>query len=477
MGCKTNFYANVSNLHDEVTGSCHYVTVTLPTRDNEKVRFIVDCGLFQEKCNSHLNDKLPFFPNKLDFILITHTHIDHIGRIPLLYKNRFNKTAYISDIAKPFMRDALNNTAMIFKQNKTRNNENSAILYDESHVELTMKNTTSKEYNKSFYPHENIKVTFFENAHLLGASTILVEIFYENEKPINLLFSGDYAAQSNFRDVPDLPSYVYDLDLTLFTESTYGTTTTNDIEKRFETNILKAIDEGKSIFLPAFSMQRTQELLLVLKKMQLAGKIPLSIPIFSDGGLSIGYTQKFLKLSDTFKPEAQQFLPENFSYASKNLRNQIINDHNQKIIISSSGMCSYGPAVTYISNFLSNKNYLIHLNGYSSEGSLARQLFDAINEDEAIIKIQGVHKIKLCDIDYSFEFSSHAKKDELITFLNKFNNIKLLMISHGDPEVKDNFAKSCLKKVKAKDIAIQSSSNVFKIGPYGFIKSYSYKFI
>ena len=475
MGYKTKFYANVSNLHDQVTGSCHYISVTLPNDKN--IRFAVDCGLYQEQENKHLNCTFPFYPEKLDFLLITHTHIDHIGRIPLLYKNGFNNKAYISDIAEPFLRDALSNTAMIFTQNKNRNNENTSVLYSDSDVTYTMKKVKPVKYQESFYPNENIKVTFFENAHLLGASSILVEIFYEYEEPINLLFLGDLAIESNFRDVPDLPSYIYDLNLTLFTESTYGTTKSTDIEKRFESNILKAISNGKSIFLPAFSMQRTQEILFSLKKLQLANKLPLNIPIYSDGALSISYTQKFLRITDTFKEDAKNFLPDNFTYVTKNLRPTLMTSDEQQIIVSSSGMCSYGPAVSYIRNFISNANYLIHLNGYSAEGSLSRQLFNSITESETVITIQGVQKIKLCDVDYSFEFSSHAKKDELINYFKKFNKLKLIMISHGEHNVKKSFANECLKNLNVKDIAIQSMSTVFKIGPYGLIKSYSSKFI
>ena len=475
MGTKTKFYVNVSNLHDEVTGSCHFVAVTLP--NNESIKFIVDCGLFQEKQFLDLNSNFPFKPDILNFALITHTHIDHIGRLPLLYKKGFYNTTYISNIAYPFLKDALENTAIIFNQNKKRNNECSQVLYSINDVDTLLNKTTPIKYNQEFYPHENVKVTFFENAHLLGASYILVNIHYEDLEPINLLFTGDVSFTSNFRTIPDLPEYVYNMNLTMFTESTYGTTNSNDIEQRFETNILKAIDEGKSIFLPAFSMQRTQEILFALKKLQLNGKLPLSIPIYSDGSLSISYTQKFLRISDTFKEDAKEFLPENLTYVNKKIREGIINNNVQKIITSSSGMCSYGPAITYISNILSKKNYLIHLNGYSAEGSLSRQLFDSINAKEPIITIQGLYKVMKCSIDYTFEFSSHLKKDELTNFINKFTNLKLLMISHGDLETKKNFGMHCVNNTGAKDVAIQSPNIVFKIGSYGLIKSYSTKFI
>lgn len=477
MGEKCKFYANVSSLHEEVTGSCHYVSVKMP--NGEKVRFVVDCGSFQESKYTKDNKAFPFKPEKLDFALLTHTHIDHIGRVPLLYKKGFYGKTYISEEAYPFYKDALLNTAMIFAQDAKRKEDKSLIIYSTVDVKNTFNRIETVNYSSVFYPHPNIKVTCFENAHLIGASTYLVEISFIGYDPINLLFVGDISFKSNFKDVPDLPSYVYDMNLTVFTESTYGLTNTTDIDERFEINIIKALGEGKSIFIPAFSMQRTQEIMLKIRKVQDSKKIDKGLPIYCDGALSIGYTHKFSQLSEYFKSEARDFIPHNLIYVNKGIREKIINSKEQRIMISSSGMCSYGPAPMYIKSFISNPNYLIHLTGYSSEGSLSRQLFDLVNSDiqstttsENIIKISGVNKQKRCDVNYTFEFSSHAKKDELINFLNKFNNLKCVMISHGSIEAKQIFSVDVLNLVNTKDVAVQSRNVVFKISAYGLVKSY-----
>lgn len=465
MGEKSKFYITTFSCNEEVTGSCHYVTVTKP---DEKIRFIVDCGTFQEKKYENDNQNLIFNPENLNFALITHVHMDHVGRVPLLYKKGFSNKLYMSNDAFPFYKEALLNTANIYAVNAKRK-KNSNVLFTKEDVKNTFNRINLFDFEESniFYPQKDIKVTCFENNHQVGASTYLVEISEEGYENINLLFLGDYSENSAFKAVSNFPDYLYKMNLTIFTESTYGDTNSKDIEKVFEKNILNALAKNQSIFIPSFAMERCQTILLQLKKMQDNGKIDTKIPIYLDGSLSITMTNIFLKISKTFKKEAQQFIPQNLIYVNKSTRDKVINDNCQRIIISSSGMCSYGPAPLYIKNFITKKNYLIHLTGYPAEGSLSRKLFDVSNQTT-----NETDKTVKCDVKFTSEFSSHAKKDELIKLLKKFNNLKLLMISHGSTETKKAFEKSVLKEVKVKNVCIESRYKCFKLNSYGLLKSY-----
>ncbi len=471
MGSKCRFYVDIQSLSSGVTGSCHLCIVRYP--DCTFSRFIVDCGLFQgtdEKGDE--NFTFPFNANNIDFVLVTHNHVDHIGRLPLLYKNGYEGKIYTTPPTSMLLPLSLYDSFKVLKDTCKR--RNIPTLYSDSNVGQALKNVQPIPFCKSVELTENIKVTFFYNGHLIGAALILVEISYPGEENINLLFTGDYNNKNIFFDVPPLPQEVLDLPINIMQECTYGYMDSDEIAQSFETNILEAINNNASIVVPVFSLGRSQEILYFLKNLQETGKLSTSIPTYFDGRLAHRYTELYLKKDLGIKDEMTDFLPSGLQFVDASIRDSIIEDNHSKIILTTSGMGSYGPAQLYIPAFIKRENALIHFTGYTAEGTLGHRLKTAEIGD--FVKVGGLIAEKKARVEYTTEFSAHAKADELITFLQQFTNINLVLLNHGEETVKENFAKRVIKQVPAKNVGIASRDTFFRISAYHLIKTMSTKF-
>lgn len=470
MGTKTRFYADIMTYHPEVTGSLNLVVVKFP--DGTTSKFIVDCGLFQEREHYELNAKLPFDPETLDFVLVTHNHVDHTGRLPFLIEKGYYKKIYTSKQTARLLPLALADSYRVL--NSTAIRQHKQVLYSADDVERTLQKVVGCEYEKEVKLTDRISAVFLNNGHLLGAAMILVKISYPGEENINILFTGDYNKENMFFDVNPVPKEIRDLRLTIVEESTYGDMESTEKKPVFEENIAKAIVEGKTILVPVFSLGRAQEILYIIKKMQTEGRISDNVPIYFDGKLAFKYTGIYHEKEMNLKPDMKDFLPKNLVYVSKTIREEIIYDPSPKIILTTSGMGSYGPAQTYIPKMISHDNVLIQFTGYTAEGTLGARLKQAKIGD--IVDVSGVVTIKRADVEYTAEYSAHAKADELIDLLKQFNKVNLVLINHGEHETKERYARRVVKEVKTKEVGILGEGYFFRINPYGLVKTMSAKF-
>lgn len=469
-GSRCRFYADIMAVHPEVTGSCNLVVVKLP--DGESIKFAVDCGLFQERDYDKYNEELPFIPSSLDFVLVTHNHVDHTGRLPLLAKNGFHGNIYMSETTAKLIPYALYNSGKVIRDNAKF--KGCKPIYTEVDTEKTLKLRKPCKYGETVQIGENIKATFFMNGHLPGAALILVQISFEEYEDINLLFTGDYNSENMFFDVVNLPEWVTKLPLTVIQESTYGDKETTEVTACFKDNVKACIDRGGSVVAPVFSLGRAQEIMYVLKCMQEEGTLNKEVPIFLDGKLAIKYTNLYLNDGLDNKEEMRDFVPDNFTYVDVNNRNDVLKGRECKIILTTSGMGSYGPAQLYIPEYLIRKNSLIHFCGYSAEGTLGHRLKNA--DYNQAVEIAGVLVKKRAEVEYTTEFSAHAKADEMITFLSKFSNLKLVLVNHGQTEVKKKFAERILDEINAKSVGILGDNYLFRVNTWGFVKSIPTKF-
>lgn len=475
MGQKDRFYVDIMALQPEVTGSCNLVIVKYPNGTSTK--FIVDCGLFQEKEYQEYNLAFPFDCDNLEFVLVTHNHVDHIGRLPLLVKKGFQGKIFTTRTTSLLMGLALNDSYKVLKDTAKRNHTKQ--LYSEGDVEETLQKVVGCEYEIPCYITPNIKATFFVNGHLVGAALILVQISYPGYEDINILFTGDYNDKNMFFDVPQLPEWVTNLPLTVVQESTYGYMDSTEIVPSLQENIIYCMEKQKTAILLVFSLGRCQEILYILKRMQMEGKISSDIPIYLDGKLAIAYTETYRKADLGLKEEMQDFLPDNFQYVDKISRASLLEDSTRKIVVTTSGMGTYGPAQVYIPAYITQKDCLIQFTGYTAEGTLGRCLKDTpegeiIRDSKGeVATIGGLVKKKLANVQYTTELSAHAKADEMVKFLKQFKKLKLVLVNHGEITSKEKFSIRVDEEVNPKNTAILGRDYLFRINPYGLIRSFS----
>lgn len=198
------------------------------------------------------------------------------------------------------------------------------------------------------------------------------------------------------------------------------------------------------------------------------------LPIYLDGSLAIRYTDLFIKGKLDIKENMLNFLPENLTYVNRSNRMYVLEDTERKIILTTSGMGSYGPAQVYIPEYITRKNALIHFTGYTAEGTLGSRLKNTPLGDT--VEIGGLIARKLARVEYTTEYSAHAKANEMIEFLKQFRNLKLVLVNHGEAEVKNTFANRILKEVETKNVGLLGRDYFFRVSPYGLVKTLSTKF-
>ena len=472
MGEKNRFYVDIMALHPEVTGSCNLVIVKFP--NGETIRFIVDCGLFQEQLYDELNYSLAFNAENIDFCLITHNHTDHIGRLPYIVRKGFHNSIYATEDTCKLMSPALMDSTKVLRDIAKRKNEK--CLYDDTDVERTKQLLKKCEYEKTIKINQHIKATFFTNGHLVGAACILVQIKYPGYDDINLLFTGDYNNKNIFTEVKPIPKWVLKLPLTIIQESTYGNMNSNEIKPCFKDNVLECLNNEGTVVTLVFSLGRAQEILYELKKLQQSGELPVDIPIYFDGKLAKIYTEMYRSGNLHIKEDMKDFIPSHlgFNNVDNELRTALLQDEKRKIIVTTSGMGSYGPAQTYIPEYITRKNALIQFTGYTAEGTLGRRLKDTKNGET--VQVGGLIAKKRARVEYTNEFSAHAKADEMIDFLKQFENLKLVLVNHGEEKVKEKFAERIVDEAEPKRVGILGREYFFRVNSYGLVKTLSTKF-
>lgn len=468
MGIKDRFFYQMTSFNPEVTGSGHLVSVHYP--NGALSRFLTDCGLYQEEKYNHLNNEpLQFDSKDIEFVLITHNHADHMGRLPLMIKDGFHGKIYTTKETAAMMPIALRDSFKIHKEDSKKHNRK--LLYEEEHLEETIRRIVPCEFNETEYVSKNIKVTFSMNGHLLGAGMITVQISYPGEEDRNIFFMGDYKPYNVFFELEDVPRWVYDLPITVITESTYGYMDSHQVKYHMEDDLEKAINAGKTILISAFAQGRAQEVLFLLKYMQIQKKLSKEIPIRLDGNLARADTLLYLKSELLNKFNKADFLPANFSFVTKEEREAVLSYSGQQIILSTSGMMDHGPAQFYLERFVERKDVLIYIPGYTSPGTLGYKLQ---HPNQGNVKINGREYQMKATVMTTNECSSHAKADEIIDFLLRFKHLNLVLVNHGQKEVKDRFALRILEEVKPKRVEILGE-HTFCVGQYGYMKHYGAK--
>lgn len=463
MKKENDFCINVYPRNSGVTGSSYLNSVYFPNGEN--IQFLVDAGAVQgNDDDGYYNSFFPFNTEKLKFIIITHGHYDHQGLLPVAIRQGFNGNIYTSYATSKLMNVSLYDCCKIFEP------ETCMPVATRNEVEKTLDLVVGCSMKKIIKPHKNIKIVFYSNGHIVGAVVTLIVISYPGRDDINVIYTGDYKSNNIFFNVDDIPEKVKNMNISaIFCESTYGNIDSTDSKFRhcLADNTSKALKEGKTVIFPTFAQGRCQEALYCIKNWKNNSIIPENTPIFLDGKSSQNFTKSYMYDDLGINKNMKDFMPKNVYFVHYNSRLAVMKNPNPKIILSSGGMASYGAIQHYISRYLPREDALIHLLGYCSPNSKATKLFNTKVGEE--IEYNGKNYIKKCDVLRTFELSSHAKKDELLNFINSFSNVKSIIINHGENRIKETFREYLLENldIEEEKIAVANSENVFHIESSG----------
>ena len=469
MGLKERFCVDIMAIHPEVTGSLILVIVKYP--DGKVTKFIVDCGEFTERNYFKYNESFPFKARNVDFCFLTHIHKDHMGRLPLLTKKGFEGKIYSSFATKRFADPALNEYHTNMRDIAKRNN--TCELYSEIDVEKTKTLFEPCDFDTEINSSdERIKFTLSKSGHVLGAAMFLVQISYLGYEDINILFTGDYNNKNMFFDVPELPKWVLDLPLIVVQESTYGKTNSTEVIKCFKDNVSRCVRKGGTAVCMVSSFGGSQEILYMLKNMQDSGKLKKNIPIYFDGKRAHQNTDIYLKENVGIKDNMKVFLPENLVLVDKDIRQYILDDETQKIIVTTSAKGTYGASKMYIQEYITRENCLLQ---FTKRGSFVNKLINT--PIGCLIDFSPtIQKEKRAEVTVTTENCDHAKADELIDFLRPFNHLKMVLVNHGEQDTKKQYAARIEKEVNPQNVAILDRDYFFRISSSGQITSLSTKF-
>lgn len=468
------FKAYASAYHNEVTGSRIMIVVERP--DDVKYRILIDDGCYQEIPYRYLNYVEDMNPDMIDAIILTHNHIDHTGLVPKTVKQGFRKNVYMTEITLDLIGNFWKDSAEQQEDNARDMRERYPdeahkfhALYHAEDVDRALKHCVGLAYRKTIEILPGVKLTFWENSHLLGAGMILLQCSYQNMKPFNFLFTGDFKFENSFTRVPMFPKWFRNMELIMFCESTYGSTRKEDIKVCFRSNILEAFSRKQNILIGAFAQGRMQEMLYEFKCMQDEGVIPPEYEIWVDGPLGITTTIKYQEILEWYNPTRKDFLPAGLQYVDPKAREHILSNGIPKILITTSGMLSNGPAKVYVPLFLEHPNSLIHLVGYAAEETLARKLLDTKRDDTVTIGNKIYQKRAV--VKTTREKTSHATEDELLELINLFTNVRFLGINHGNTDVKEVFYEDILKECpNVESVGILDREHMFAFYRVGYKK-------
>lgn len=446
----------------EVTGSCSLVQT-----DNAKL--LVDCGMFQgSDFNEGKNlDPLPFNPAELNAVFVTHAHLDHVGRLPLLVKGGFTGHFYATpptmELAKLILEDAL--SIMTYDNKKFGR----PILYSESDIAAVMSQFKTVEYGETVtIPPSNGEkaydalVTFHDAGHIFGSA--FIEIAADGKK---IVFSGDVGNEHVpiLKDTEMLPDHID----AMVCESTYGDRKHESTEQRqeiIERMVAEAIGRGGVLLIPSFSLERTQELIYELNDLIDRKKKLPRVPIYLDSPLAIGALRVYRKYPEYYDEKALKLYNDGddlFEFPGLTMcetreeSKKINATPGSKIIIAGAGMMNGGRVVHHALRYLSDERNTLLIIGYQSKGTLGREILDG----KSPVNVLGEMVQVRCQVKSIGALSAHGDQDKLLNWIGGGKMTpKKVYLNHGDPASSDVLAKRIIDELGVKATVVNAGLTV-----------------
>jgi len=437
----------------EVTGSKHLIEV------NGK-KILLDCGMFQghREDAAEKNRDLGFDPKEIDMVILSHAHIDHSGDLPYMVKLGFKGSIISTYATRDLCTFMLQDSAYIQEREvefmKKKNMKNIVDpLYTLEDVQDTLKQfmAISYDYRTEIVP--GVFLTFVEAGHVLGSAMIYLEIDDKKDgQRKTLTFTGDRGRKG----LPILknPAYIDNTDF-LITETTYGNRFhkfVQEIDDKFEELINKTVARGGKIIIPAFALERTQEVVYHLNVLMQEKRIP-DIPVIVDSPLAINLTGVFKAHPECFDKEVyNEFLQNDknpfgfgrLQYVTSVEESKQLNKKNgPMIIISASGMMEHGRILHHIKNNIEDQKNMILVVGYQAKNTLGRKLLNG----EKQVKIFGkIYRVR-AGVEVLDAFSGHADRSDLIDFVSHIDDLKTTFLVHGEDTQLNTF-KTIMDEIK-----------------------------
>lgn len=433
-----------------VTGSCFHI-------ECNQLKILVDCGLYQGHNSDEIN-RAPFAykPEDIDFIFITHAHLDHSGMLPRIVREGFNGRILTTQATRDLLEIMLYDAAQIQESDaawQTKKAMRAAKLpvlplYTVDDVKKTMPFFDEKPYDTIFNLGKGIKYRFLDAGHILGSGTLEIR-FQDNHAEKRIVFSGDIGKKDNpiIRD----PSAPIQADFIVM-ESTYGNRRHKPLRDSID-ELVQAVKitfkKGGSVYIPSFAVGRTQDLLYILNNLVREKRL-YNIHVYLDSPLAEEATKVYLAHPEVFDEEARErFSTKEFDDSLKLHFVQSVQESMALnrikagiLVIAGSGMCEGGRILHHLKHNLWRQECSIVFVGYQGKGTLGRQIVDGskfvnVLGDEIAVRA-SVHTIN--------GFSAHADQAELIDWLSYFQNSPEVFIVHGEEEVAVSFGELVAEK-------------------------------
>lgn len=453
-----------------VTGSCHLLTT-----ENHKI--LLDCGQFQGgKAQEALNaEPFPFDPAEIECVVLSHAHIDHCGRIPLLVKRGFKGKIYCTDATADLLDVMLKDSGYIHEKDAERQNRKALRagkpmvepLYTYNDAVDSLQYVEPVLYDQLIELNDNMKIVFNDAGHILGSA--ITELWItEDGKESKIVFSGDLGMMD--RPILRDPTIIKKADYVIM-ETTYGNR--NHPENSTSINqlldiVLKTIKRGGNVVIPSFAVGRTQELIFEFNKFYEEHSEYRSqldkVKVYVDSPMATTATEVFRKNAQVFDEETKAYIMrgdnpldfKNLKFTRTTAESQALNmDKSPKIIISASGMCEAGRIRHHLKHNLWDPRASVVFVGYQAEGTLGRILVEGTKD----VTLFGEAVHVNAEI-YNLEgFSGHADQNGLLAWISGFQKKpKQVFLVHGEEDSKKDFAKLITEKLGYDPVVVLGNS-------------------
>ncbi len=424
---------------------------------------MIDCGAFQGKRAEAdaKNREWPFQAGTITSLILTHSHFDHCGLVPLLPAKGFNGNIYTTpasrDLASLIMMDSANIQTKDFEYLMKKAHKKNEVfdkepLYTEEDVVYSLDYFVTVSYHRPFPVADGIRVTFYDAGHILGSALAVVDIEHNGQK-LKIGFSGDLGRENLpiLRDPETIPDVDY-----LIMESTYGDRLHDPIELVLDqlTDVVnRTVERGGKIIIPAFALERTQELVYYLHILSDQQRIP-RVPVYVDSPMATNATSIFRVHQECYDEETRKaFLAHHKNPFGFNELRYITGQEESKelnaleepaVIISASGMCEAGRILHHLLHNIQDPRNTVLIVGYMAENTLGRR----IQEKQPEVKIFGeFYKLK-AEVRVLNTFSAHADYNDILKYISRLNfqKLKQIFLVHGEKEAQANLQKLLTEK-------------------------------